>query len=356
MYNPDISRTLISSELIKQKLPAIFLDSVVTDNDLMISIVSDNVLELLEFTQEELKGKSLDYLAEHDDLKREIQQWLGSGHFEGKNVCLISKSRRKIDFCMSGFYLGLISDLNGAVVFTLKSVDQAEILKHRLQSQRAEIDKFIYRAGHDLRGPLATIKGLINLLKIRVGDNEVDHLVSMIETHANTLDDRLFQLVYLTHVEVDQAYTELFSPTCIETRLRKIIEKNAFIDLLELHVSASETVITGVNCEMIYALLENLLLYILYLPMTSHHNRIFYRITRGERQLKIVVGAIGFMINDQLINALNVPEFTYTDLVKYPQMINYYTARRRADHLHTSIKVDILSSHKQRIEVIIPFS
>jgi light-regulated signal transduction histidine kinase (bacteriophytochrome) len=328
----------------------------VTDNTLKISIVSENILELLEFSQEEVKGKSLDYLALNNELSGELHQLLDNGYFEGRTISLQTKTRRKIDFIISGFYLGLISDLNGAVIFTLKGVDQAEILKQRLQSQKAEIDKFIYRAGHDLRGPLATIKGLVNLLKIRTNNHEVDHLVSMIDSHANILDERLFQLVYLTHVEDDQIYTEKFDPTCIETRLRKIIEKNAFIDLLELNVAAPETFTPGVNCESIYGLIENLLLYILYLPMTSRNNRIFCKVSKRDKGLKVTVGAIGFMINDQLINALNVPDFTYTDLVKYPQMINYYTAQKRAEKLHTTIKVNILSSERQLIEVLIPFS
>lgn len=352
----DISKTLISQDFIKQKLPSIFMDSIVTDNKFTISIVSENILQLLEFSQEELQGKSLDYLSRHDAFSEDLQKLLTNGFFEGKPISLFTKSRKKAEFIISGFFLGLISDLNGAVIFTLKTVDEAEVMRQRLQSQKAEIDKFIYRAGHDLRGPLATIKGLINLLKIRATNHEVDHLVSMIDSHANILDERLFQLVYLTHVEDDQVYTEKFDPDCLETRLRKIIEKNAFIDLLELNVTAPTTTTPGVNCESIYGLVENLLLYILYLPMTSRHNRIFCKISKRDKGLKITVGAIGFMINDQLINALNVPDFTYTDLVKYPQMINYYTARKRAEQLHTTIKVSILSTERQRIEVLVPFS
>ncbi|HEU5290610.1 MAG TPA: hypothetical protein VFU05_08220, partial [Cyclobacteriaceae bacterium] len=228
-------------------------------------------------------------------------------------------------------------------------------LKQQLQAKKVELDNFIYRAGHDLRGPLATIKGLINILKIRENNDEVDRLVQLIDAHANTLDERLFQLVYLTQsgsncdLDNDEQVTNN-----IETRLRRIIEKNAFVDFLELHFTGPETELRGVDCNLLCETLENLLLYILSLSMNSAHNQIFYRLEYDLHELRVIIDSIGFVITEQVTEALQIPDFEYTDLVRYPQMINYYTAQKRIGQLHSRIKVLLLSPDRQRIEVRIP--
>jgi signal transduction histidine kinase len=351
---PDISKTLISEEAIRQKLPSIFIDTIITDNQFVMSVVSQNILDMLEFTQDELKGKSINYLSDRDiahDFKRELSQ----GYFDERPVTLTSKSQKRLVFGASAFYLGLISELNGRIIFSIRSFDKAEELQQQLQARKAELDNFIYRAGHDLRGPLATIKGLVNLLKIRTNNDEVDRLVQLIDAHANTLDERLFQLVYLTQKEHElESVTDLQCCNAIETRLRKIIEKTAFVDFLELHFSGPETPLTGFNPAIFCGILENLLLYILALPMTAAHTQIFFRIEQVQTCVQVTIGTVGFAINDTITEALQIPDFVYTDLVKYPQMINFYSAQRRASQLHAKIKVCVLSQERQRIEVTVP--
>lgn len=351
----DITTGLISEDTIRQKFSSLLVDSIITDNFFNITVISNNILDLLEFTQDELRGKNINYLAAKADIVCDIKRELGNGYFEERPVTLVSKTQRKLVFGISGFYLGLISEINGRIIFTIRSLDKAETLKQQLHAKKVELDNFIYRAGHDLRGPLATIKGLINLLKIRRNDSEVDRLVQLIDAHANTLDERLFQLVYLAQSgsNCDLPNDDQVSNS-IETRLRRIIEKNAFVDFLELHFTAPEAIQECIDCNVLCEVLENLLLYILSLSMNSAHNQIFYRIEDNLDELKVTIDSVGFVITEQLIEALQIPDFEYTDLVRYPQMINYYTAQKRADQLHTKIKFTMLSAEKQRIELRIP--
>lgn len=351
----DISTRLISEEAIRHKLSSLFVDSIVTDNQFNITIVSSNILELLEFTQEELRGKCLNYLAGQTDIVRDIKRELSNGYFEEKPITLVSKSNRKLVFVISGFYLGLISELSGRIIFTIKSLDKADALKQQLHTKKVELDNFIYRAGHDLRGPLATIKGLVNLLKIRDNNDEVDRLIQLIDAHANKLDERLFHLVYLTQAESNyEPSSDLQVVNNIETRLRRIIEKNAFVDFLELHFSGPETNLKGVDCNLLCEMLENLLLYILSLSMNSDHSHISFRIEYELNDLKVSIDSVGFVMTEHLSEAFQIPDFEYTDLVKYPQMINFYTAQKRAEQLGSNVKFVTLLPERQRIEVRIP--
>src|SRR5688572_31003502 len=138
----DITTGLISEETIRQKFSSLFVDSIVTDNFFNITIISSNILELLEFTQEGLRGKNINYLAAKGDIVGDIKRDLSNGFFEERPVTLITKSQRKLVFGISGFYLGLISEINGRIIFTIRSLDKAETLKQQLQAKKVELDNF----------------------------------------------------------------------------------------------------------------------------------------------------------------------------------------------------------------------
>jgi len=97
---------------------------------------------------------------------------------------------------LSGFYLGLISDLTGYIVLRIKPVDEINLLNRQLERSRQELDEFIYRASHDLRGPLATIRGLTNIMKLQKPNDEMKSLIAMLETSATKMDNRLSRLHY----------------------------------------------------------------------------------------------------------------------------------------------------------------
>lgn len=58
-----------------------------------------------------------------------------------------------------------------------------------LVKANAELDRFVYSASHDLRAPLASILGLINVYSIAKDENEKDQLVNLMKGRVNKLDD-----------------------------------------------------------------------------------------------------------------------------------------------------------------------
>ncbi|HEX6891167.1 MAG TPA: hypothetical protein VF141_10740, partial [Chryseolinea sp.] len=124
----DSSGIQISDESIRQKLPSIFVDSMVVDQHFNIVVISQNVLEFLEFSVEEIRYKSLNYLTGDYDLVSSMKSDLSQGYFEERKTFLFSKSNRKITVGISGFYLGLISDINGYIILRVTNLDEVEII------------------------------------------------------------------------------------------------------------------------------------------------------------------------------------------------------------------------------------
>lgn len=222
-------------------------------------------------------------------------------------------------------------------------------------SYKKEIDNFIYYAAHELRGPLATIRGLINLVKIRQSNDELERLIQLIDSHATKLDERLFRLTYMARpTGFVEGEPKKFCFPDMETRLRKIIEKNSFVDFLEFHFTAPEQAPDGLNETMLSSLLDNMLLHILSLPKTGTQSQISFKLTLDDKFLKITAGCLGFTADEPLRAAYAIPEFSYTDLVRYPQMTNFYCAMKLSEQLEAKIKLNMPSPTIHRMEVEIP--
>lgn len=72
------------------------------------------------------------------------------------------------------------------------------VLKTRneeLQKVNMELDNFVYSVSHNLRGPLMSVVGLLNLAKILNKDNEMDGLHGMMRSSLSKLDDTLKDIV-----------------------------------------------------------------------------------------------------------------------------------------------------------------
>jgi len=350
-----VTRQLISQQSIREKLPAIFQDAIIVDLRFNILVVSQNVLEFLEFTNEELKDKSLNYLTGGVDVVSQLNVWMAEGYCNERVVEFQSKGGHAIQIGISGFYLGLITDINGRIILKIRNLSEISVINKELQKKKTELDSFIYRVSHDLRGPLATVLGLVNLLKIRKDDSEVDRIVQMIDAHSVKLDELLFQLVYMARVdESDREPMYLVDFAELEMHLRKIIEQNAFIDFLDLQFMVQATHVDNVNEHHLRGMLSNLLLYLLSLPKKDLHHRVSIAVAQTN-SLAITIDADGFVVSEKLREAFFRETSIYTDLLNYPRLVNYYAAQKIGWALNAQLNIRFLSEERQVIHIDIPF-
>jgi PAS domain S-box-containing protein len=75
----------------------------------------------------------------------------------------------------------------------VKDVTEQKKIEANLKSSNNELERFIYKVSHDLRGPLTTIKGLLNLASIEIKDRLASQYFDLINTTSirlsGTLDD-----------------------------------------------------------------------------------------------------------------------------------------------------------------------
>ncbi len=197
-FTTEISSEVLTREFVASKLGLIFEDAIVLNSKLDIVAASQCAAELFKCSPEELAGRSLNFLTKDADLASEVGYLLRNGYFRGHCFELMDSKGKVFRAKVSGIYLGLISDFNELIILTVKDMNPTYKLIKKLKIKEAILENLVYRASHDLRGPIATVLGLVNLAKIRQDDKEIDKLLELIATHSKLLDQRLHSLVMKT--------------------------------------------------------------------------------------------------------------------------------------------------------------
>lgn len=355
----ELSSLIISMEEVIGKLNSFFTDSIILRMDYTIQSVGCEVESVTAFSSAELSGQAFSKICADHDSWTKIQTELKQGFFADVPTNFLTQENKSVSVSISGFYLGLISDINGYIILKIKLLEDNAFLKQELVTKKRELDTFIYRAAHDLRGPLATIKGLVNLLKIRQGDHEVDDLLSLIDIHANKLDDRLFKLLYLAddNHDADQCKGLVEFPQ-IKGILEKTLNDTFQIDHVVFEFNYNTANIIGINERRLTQLLTNVLLYILGLPLATvaKEERISIRVDAEAlpTKLKINIQTKGFLTTQEIREVISQPIELYNNILHYPFLFNYFIAQRETKQLNGVIVPDFVHIDEQILNLSIP--
>jgi PAS domain S-box-containing protein len=93
------------------------------------------------------------------------------------------------------------SEVRGLTVYARDITSQTraeDLLKQQneeLTRINAELDRFVYSASHDLRAPLMSVKGLLNMIKLDPDDDNRNHYLSLIEQSVCRLDNFILDII-----------------------------------------------------------------------------------------------------------------------------------------------------------------
>jgi PAS domain S-box-containing protein len=94
-------------------------------------------------------------------------------------------------------------DEEGRTIGALVAVhDETELRnsEEKLRGKVQELDTFIYKASHDLKGPLSSMAGLINLAKIELTGAESEQYLERLEQSNQKMEAILHDLLELAHI------------------------------------------------------------------------------------------------------------------------------------------------------------
>jgi PAS domain S-box-containing protein len=77
-----------------------------------------------------------------------------------------------------------------------KTEDLLKEQNQELTKINSELDRFVYSASHDLRAPLMSVKGLLNMIKVDPEKRNTDQYLQLIETSVDKLDHFITEIIH----------------------------------------------------------------------------------------------------------------------------------------------------------------
>ncbi len=87
------------------------------------------------------------------------------------------------------------------IYLIIRDITSKKVMESKLIEKNEELQLFMYRASHDLKGPLSTAKGLIKFALQECKDENVLNYIRLIEKTNNKLDDILSELMEIVLIK-----------------------------------------------------------------------------------------------------------------------------------------------------------
>lgn len=94
------------------------------------------------------------------------------------------------------------------LLITYSDITDRKSTEEKLQLAQRELNTFIYKSSHDLKGPLSSILGLIHLLEKETESENVSPCLGMIRQSAEKLDRMLNELLNVVRIKREKIYPE----------------------------------------------------------------------------------------------------------------------------------------------------
>ena len=217
---------------------------ILTDNDETILFVNNRLCEILGRDKKELLGyRSYEVLGSGEAsqiiknktalrLKGISDQYeLQLQHKNGDTIWVLVAGAPYID--SNGDAIGTI-----AIITDITDRKSTEI---KLQEKNNELDAFVYKASHDLKGPLASIIGVTNIARDEVKLPEATRYFDLISKSTERLDNILSELLDVTRINKAQLnYEPINIPFIIDDIINSLkhLPKSQHIDFQkDIHIN-----------------------------------------------------------------------------------------------------------------------
>lgn len=203
MLGEELQASTVSRDYLNRIYMGIVDMLIVLNPNNTIQRINESVCKILLYSEKELVGKPFNMLFPKKELKslNIINKKLNiDGYYYNIEKTFVSKDGRKIPV---SFSCSLLSDSQNNVhgkLYIAKDISKIKKTEEQLIMKNAELNTLVYRASHDLKGPLASTLGLVNLAKQEKDMGSIKHYIDLIEKSTQRLDAILNGLTEITRV------------------------------------------------------------------------------------------------------------------------------------------------------------
>ena len=199
---------------------------VITNTEGVIEYVNSKFCEITGYTYEEAIGNKPSIMKSGmhpDEFYTDLWFTISSGErWKGEMI----NKKKNGQLYWESTSISPIKNKEGKIThYTAVKIDitRRKEAEEALEERNEELNTFIYKSSHDLRAPLASILGLINVSEMEVKDAEAAKYFSLIKDRILTQDKILSELLRVSRIYGIVLKPELLHPG---TTIKEIIESS----------------------------------------------------------------------------------------------------------------------------------
>ncbi|GAA5041594.1 hypothetical protein GCM10011506_43400 [Marivirga lumbricoides] len=258
----------------------------------------------------------------------------------------------------------IIKTQNAKLLSIARNLDQQvqertrelSVSNNLLLEKNKELDDFIYKSAHDLRGPIARFKGLSSLINLeyKLGNNITDHLEHL-DDSASQMDSMLKRLSNVYEINAKPvSIQQMKIDEVISGVLRQLqVEANYPVVNIKIDNECRRTVLCDPN--LLQLIFRNLIgNAIRFADLGKAEKHVNVVVKQEEKQLKIIVKDNGLGIKEEHREKIFGLFFVGSEVTKGPGL-GLYISRMISKKLNGSIELLSTDSTDETIfQVVIP--
>lgn len=145
-------------------------------------------------------------------------------------------------------------------IYFFRDFSELKKTESALEQKNKDLNTFIYKVSHDLKGPLTSVIGLIHIAKEESNDQNVLNYLDLIEKCTQRLDVVLIDLLEVTRLEIGQVEVSTFDTYEL---IQEVIEKIGETEDLagfEFRIEVANDFKINNDRNLIYFILRNLII------------------------------------------------------------------------------------------------
>lgn len=232
--------------------------------------------------------------------------------------------------------------------------EQLEIANQQLRHVNLELDNFVYRSSHDIRGPLVRLIGICHVALLDVNDRVAREYFEMLSDTAAQLNEIFDRLKVVSQINDTEPARELVDVQevlhSIKERLGAVegYQKIEILEEIEAGIFQTDSFLFGLILEN---LLENAVRF--QKPMSEEPKFVRIRVQRNQGRIRLAVADNGIGINEETL------EHIYQMFSKAARNHNnigmgLYIVKQSVQKLGGTISLVNNPDHWTEFEVVLP--
>ena len=164
---------------------------VMLDNFGKVAEVNGGFEQMFGYTKDELRGKNLNDFIVPEDLRSEgidLNNLIASNRVVSIESIRKHRSGQLINVILCGVPVVIDNEAIGIYGVYVDISDRKKV-EEELKTRNTELDNFVYKVSHDLRAPLSSILGLVNLSKLHGNTDNPMEYIGLIGEKVQALDN-----------------------------------------------------------------------------------------------------------------------------------------------------------------------